>query len=316
MTSLICPQCGATLKTAADLAGRRVRCPKCRHGWTPFPAATAPASAESGPPNSLGGFEIVRLLGRGGFGDVYEARDTLLGRSVAVKVLARTFGTDAARLAAFLSEARAAAALRHPNVVAIYQVGREAAVTFIVMELIRGGSCSDWLKTKGPMSEAQATWIVSESARGLAAAHARGVVHRDIKPANLMLDDQGRVKVADFGLALRVDRPEQHDADGTIVGTPNFMSPEQFEGAAVDGRTDIYSLGATYFNLLTGRPPFVAETTTQLLAKHIIEPPPDPRTLRADLPEGCFRVIRTAMAKRPDDRYPNAEAMIADLGRI
>jgi serine/threonine protein kinase len=266
----------------------------------------------------LGEFEIRSLLGKGGFGSVYEAQDTLLQRTVAIKVLSAKVAGNPVMLKQFIAEARAAGAVRHPNLVTIYQVGRQGAVTYIVMEVVRGGSCAQWLKKKGPMSETQATWLIAQAAQGLSAAHARGLVHRDIKPANLMLTDEGSVKIADFGLATRTNAAAAGVRTARagvleVVGTPNYMSPEQARGDEVDPRGDLYSLGATYYALLTGRPPFKAPDTAGLLLMHLEAPPPDPRRLRPDLPPGCARVIARAMAKDPADRYQNGQEMAADL---
>jgi hypothetical protein len=284
-------------------------------------APGAPPQSKSGSTSGrikLGPYEIVRPLGKGGMGTVYEGWDVNMQRPAAIKVPTREVVDDPEAVKRFLREARAAGVVHHPNLVAVYHVGEEAGVLYIAMELVTGGSCSDWLAAKGPMSEAQATWIIAEAARGLGAAHAAGMVHRDVKPANLMLTADGSVKVADFGLAKNTmgDSAANLTATGQVMGTPNYMSPEQCQGLPLDGRSDLYSLGATYYALLTGKPPFAAEHNTALLFKHLTAPIPDPRRLRPELPEGCTRIIRRAMAKKPEDRYRDAEEMVADLQRI
>jgi urea transport system substrate-binding protein len=336
-----CPACGAKHRLRADPAGRTLKCLKCAHEWVEIAVpddmtygsirVDADATGRTlvgGPPKldeptgvdpMIGGelaeFKIKRLLGKGGMGAVYEGVDTLLQRSAAVKVLPRSAAGDTRALVDLLREARAASLVRHPNLVAIYQVGEYSGGIFIAMELVTGGSCLDWLKKKGPMSEAQATWLIAEAARGLAAAHRHKIVHRDIKPANLMLDGEGSVKVADFGLAMKV-KGAATISGGHVMGTPRFMSPEQAKGEPLDARSDVYSLGATYFCLLTGRAPFPGPSLMDILYAHVEEPVPDPATFRPGLPAGCRRVIEKAMAKKREDRYQSGDEMAADLGRI
>jgi hypothetical protein len=341
---LKCPGCKAGLRFKGDPAGKRVKCPKCSHQWVVVdvppdlsasqkalgseaaargqsgPVQPVPGSTEQVDPwvgKTLGQFQIIRLLGKGGMGSVYEAMDTVLQRFAALKVLPPQVSGDPKTLERFLREARAACQISHPNLVGVYQVGQDQGVTFIVMQLVRGGNCTEWVKQRGAMTAAQASWIIGEAARGLNAAHAQGIIHRDIKPSNLMLDEGGSVKVADFGLAKSADVMDVGlTTPGEVVGTPSYMSPEQCRGDPLGPQSDLYSLGATYFFLLTGRPPFQAENPTGIMFKHVYEPIPDPRADRPELPEGCWQVILRSMAKEPSMRYQTGEEMAADLAQV
>jgi urea transport system substrate-binding protein len=264
----------------------------------------------------LGRYEIRHLLGTGGMGVVYKAHDALIERDVAIKILPQEFARDQTSLERFLSEARAAGKFIHPNAVAIYEVGQQDDTYFLVMECVPGGSVGDALdKTPGGLGAAEATRIAADACRGLAAAHAVGLVHRDIKPANLLRAADGSVKIADFGLAKPVfGTIGQLTQAGQILGTPYYMSPEQCSSDGLDHRSDIYSLGATYYALLTGAEPYRnAGTIVQVMFAHCNGEIPDPRKLRPELPEECSQIIARAMAKDPDDRYQTAGEMLADL---
>ena len=265
---------------------------------------------------ALGKYQITGVLGRGGMGVVYEARDPLLRRKVAVKILPERLASDTEALQRFLLEARAASRLNHPNTVAVFDVDQRDGVYFLVMELVNGGSADDFLRRRGPFPWAEATRIAADVARGLSAAHAAGVLHRDVKPANIMRGLDGLVKLADFGLAKPVDGSATSitGVGNVILGTVAFMSPEQAQGGAIDHRTDVYALGATYFALLTGRPPFGdAKNSMKMMLAHCTEPVPDPAVLMPGLPAGCGEIIRKAMAKEPSDRYRTAKEMMDAL---
>jgi len=295
----------------------------------PMPPAD-PGDADPWVGRRLGKYLLVRPLGRGGMGAVYEARDEMLDRRVAVKLLADAAGhgtaatppgTDSSGSRRLLAEARRAARLNHPNVVTVHEVDAFEGGYFLVMELIDGRSAQDALAAGGAMPWRQATLVMVEACRGLAAAHRAGLVHRDIKPANLLIARGGTCKLADFGVAKAAfDSGSQTGglgltttAAGVAVGTPTYMSPEQCRSEEVDERSDVYSLGATFYALLTGRPPYVAESAVQVMFAHCGNPIPDPRQVNPNVPEACAAVVRRAMAKRRTDRYESAEAMLRDL---
>jgi serine/threonine protein kinase len=264
----------------------------------------------------LGRYLLLKELGRGGMGVVYGGVDTSLDRRVAVKVLPERLSRDPVALKRFLQEARAAGRLIHPNTVAVFEVGEERGRHFLAMELVEGGTAADFIRRRGPFNWPEATRVIADACRGLAAAHAAGLVHRDIKPANIMRSTDGTVKLADFGLAKLLDRGEGDSlsAAGTVLGTPAYMSPEQCESRPVDARSDVYSLGATYYALLTGRPPFAESTgAVQQMYAHCHLPAPDPRTARPEIPAGCAAIVARAMAKSPPDRYASAGEMLAAL---
>jgi predicted Ser/Thr protein kinase len=263
----------------------------------------------------LGKYELEGELGRGGMGVVYAARDTALDRPVAVKVLPPTLTDDPTARQRFVLEARLAARLQHPNVVSIYDVGRQGGTHFIAMERVSGRSLEAVLREDGPLPATEASRVAAEACRALVAAHAAGLVHRDIKPGNILLTDDGRVKVTDFGLAKLHGQAQHQSLSGgqSLLGTPLYMSPEQCEQGQVDPRTDLYALGATYYHLLTGRPPFEGESVMQLLYAHCHTPAPDPSEDIESLPAICGRVVQRSMAKLKDERYASAKAMLADL---
>lgn len=264
----------------------------------------------------LGRYRLIGLLGGGGMGVVYRARDEVIEREVALKVLPPDLAADPTALARFLSEARAAGRLSHSNAVALYEVGEQDGTHFLVMELVAGGSLSEEVRRIGPMSPVAATRAIAEAARGLAAAHAAGMIHRDIKPANLLRTSDGHVKVCDFGLAKDAvsDYGGGVTKAGHVVGTPYYMSPEQCEGRPVDARSDVYSLGATYYFLLTGVEPYAdAGSTMQVMFAHCHGDPLDPRNISGLVPEECAAIVRKAAAKAPADRYPSAGEMLRDL---
>ncbi len=270
------------------------------------------------PGTLLGKYEIRLKLGAGGMGTVYLAFDPMIERDVAVKVLPPEIASRPQALGRFLTEAKATGKLNHPHVVTIYDIGAQGDLNYIVMELLRGGSVLDLVQKSSSLPWRDACSIVADAADGLAAAHFAGLVHRDIKPENLMLTEDQVVKIVDFGLAKLLDAA--HDTRtavtkaGQVMGTPQFMSPEQFSGTNIDHRCDIYSLGGTLFQLLTGRFPFDnCPTIVQLMYAHLEQPVPDPTEFVPDIPTGCRVVITRAMAKAPEERYQDAAEMARDL---
>lgn len=246
-------------------------------------------------------------------GVVFEARDTVLERNVAIKLLPRSVASQPAALERFLREARAAAKLHHPHVVGVYDADQFNGQYYIVLELVRGGSLQEVLKT-GPLPWVEASRVLADACRGLEVAHRAGLVHRDIKPSNLMRSEDGTVKLSDFGLA-RPNEPTgaTMTGSGSVLGTPQFMSPEQCRSERADERSDLYAMGATYYALLTGQPPYPGDAPLLVMNAHLLDPIPDPRDVDASIPEACSAIIRRTMAKDPDDRYASAAELFADL---
>jgi urea transport system substrate-binding protein len=266
---------------------------------------------------SLGKYLIVGPLGQGGMGVVVKAHDPAIERMVAIKVLAAHLAADPSALSRFLAEARAGGKVNHPNVVAIYEIGQARETHYLVLEYVNGGSLSDQLEGQKPLPLLEATQALIDACQGVGAAHAAGLIHRDIKPANFMRAADGSIKVADFGLAKSVDAGRHLTQTGTVVGTPFFMSPEQCEAKPLDHRTDIYSLGATYYSLLTGRNPYhEADSVPQLMYAHCCGPILDPRTTNPTVPEACAHIVARAMAKTPAHRYQSTSEMLADLRAV
>ena len=263
----------------------------------------------------LGKYRIDGLLGRGGMGVVYRAQDQTLKRDVALKLLPQAVASDANARERFLSEARSAAQVTHPNIVAIYEVGEHEQTCFIAMELITGGNVSENAPPHGPYSVGEATRIIIDACRGLSAAHKTGLVHRDIKPSNLIRTDDGTTKLADFGLAKGgSDRETDLTKSGQVLGSPHYMSPEQCSSKPVDVPSDIYSLGATYYTLLTGERPFRGvDSAIQLMYAHCHGPALDPRTVEPSVPGECAAIVTRATAKLPLQRYQSAAEMLAAL---
>jgi urea transport system substrate-binding protein len=267
---------------------------------------------------SLGKYKITQVLGQGGMGVVFKAHDPMIERDVAIKVLADHLAADSTALARFLAEARAAGKLAHANVMAIYEICQEGSTNYLVLEYVPGGSLDDHLTQRHCLSVLEATQAITDACRGVGAAHAVGLIHRDIKPANFMRAADGSIKVADFGLAKAAGDAGHHlTRTGMVVGTPYFMSPEQCEAKPTDQRSDIYSLGATYYELLTGKSPYEdSDSVTQVMYGHCHGPIPDPRSVNPALPEVCSRIVARAMAKAPADRYQSTAEMLADLQAV
>jgi len=263
-----------------------------------------------------GRFSIERELGRGGMGVVLLARDVALDRLVAIKLLPPLLAESSESRERFVREARTAAGLSHPNIVPIHLVEAQGDLVFFVMGFVDGETLRDRVARDGPLSPRQVMRMVQEVAWALSYAHQRGIVHRDIKPENIMLErDSGRAIVADFGIARLGDTDDGREA-GHVVGTARYMSPEQAAGDVVDGRSDLYSLGATAFFALTGRAPFEAKNVHALLAKHVAEPAPAVTVYRAEVPEKLAGVVARCLEKQPDARYPNGEALAEAIGEM
>jgi serine/threonine protein kinase len=245
--------------------------------------------------------------------DVFEARDTLLGRRVAVKMLHAQYATDEAFVRRFRREAQAAANLSHPNIVGIFDWGQEGGTYFIVMELVDGRSVRDVLRTEGPLLPRRAVEIASEVAAALSVAHRAGVIHRDIKPGNIMLTRDGTVKVTDFGIARAWDDSSELTRTGAVIGTATYFSPEQAQGVTADERSDIYSLGVVLYEMLTGHPPFSGESPVAVAYQHVSTAVSPPSTLNPDVGPELDRIVLHALDKNPDARYQSAEDIRKDL---
>ncbi len=265
---------------------------------------------------SVGGCKILKKLGQGGMGAVYLAEHVGLDKKVAIKVIRSVAGTPASLVQRFLREAKSAAKLAHPNVVQVFNVGEDRGFHFIEMEFVEGRSVRD-LIAEEKLDLEETIRILRECLKGLGEAHRQGLIHRDVKPDNILVARTGQVKIVDFGLARAVEGGEGDDItrSGQILGTPHFMSPEQCDGQKTDQRTDIYSLGATVYNMLTGEKPFVGETAMAILMKHINEDAAPIREKAPDVPEDLENIVFRMMAKRLEDRYAAAEDVLADLDK-
>lgn len=261
---------------------------------------------------ALGGdYDMLEEIGRGGMAVVYRARERALDREVAIKILPVQFAFDEGFIERFQREGRIAAGLEHPHIVPIYRVGRSGQIIYLVMKLLRGQSLSARIREQGRLPASEVRRVLLETASALGYAAKRGIVHRDVKPDNIMLDDDGRCIVTDFGIA-RSAADSRLTATGMSVGTPRYMSPEQARARPLDGRSDLYSLGVVGYECLVGTTPFDGEDAFAILMKHIRTPVPRP-TLRTDEEWEVFGVIDRMLAKEPDDRYQTADEVTAAL---
>src|SRR5262249_28547101 len=276
------------------------------------------------PGQRLGPYEVVGLLGTGGMGEVYRARDPRLGRDVAIKVLPASFSSDSGRLRRFEQEARAAGSLNHPNILTVYDVGSHEGSPYLVSELLDGQTLRSHL-CGGGLQPRKAIHCAVQIARGLAAAHQNGINHRDLKPENLFLAKDGRVKILDFGLAkltrpgtktrAPADAPTQTAGTepGIVMGTVGYMSPEQIRGQAVDHRSDTFSLGAILDERVAGRRAFHGASAADPTSLILKEAPPDLSQAARDIPPGLERVVRHCLEKSPDERFQSARDLAFDL---
>jgi beta-lactam-binding protein with PASTA domain/predicted Ser/Thr protein kinase len=269
------------------------------------------------PPVYNGRYELQSQVARGGTAQVYLARDIILGRPVALKVLFPELSTDSAFVERFRREAQAAASLSHPNIVPVYDWGESDDTYFIVMEYVDGEPLSSIIHTQAPVNPASAAQVAADIAKALTYAHRHGVVHRDVKPGNVLITADGQVKVTDFGIARAVGNlDDQVTQTGLVMGTATYFSPEQAQGLDVDGRSDIYSLGVVLYEMLVGRPPFIGDTPVAIAYQHVQETPPRPRALNPEIPVALEAIVLQAMAKLPAERYQSADDLRADLERF
>ncbi len=293
-TGGVCPKCLLKLGLASQLAT----------GSLPATAKGLRSDGTIEEPFDFGGYRILRLLGKGGMGAVYEAEQTDTGRRVALKVLGQSLDTPEMRQR-FLREGQLAASVRHGNVVTVLAAGEVEAIPVIVMELLRAGTLKDAVSHRGPLPPREAVDIVLQIVAGLEAAHAAGVLHRDIKPANCFRNEDGTVKVGDFGLSISTLIKAEHSLtqSGAVLGTPAFAAPEQLRGEEVDARADIYAVGATLYYLLTGKSPFEDESLVALIASVLEKPPVDVALVRPGIPADLRAIVMRCLEKQRDRRF-------------
>jgi eukaryotic-like serine/threonine-protein kinase len=258
-------------------------------------------------------YELEKLVGTGGMSSVYRAHDSLLERHVALKVMHEQLLAEGDHVERFRREARLAAQLSHPNIVTVIDRGEQEGRQFIVFEYVEGENLKALIEREAPLPERAAIELALQIADGLAFAHGHGLVHRDVKPQNVLLTEDGRAKVTDFGIARSIDVHHGLTQTGTVMGTSDYISPEQARGGPVDACSDIYSLGAVLYELLTGDVPFPGDNFVSVAMQHINQPPPSVRERRPELSPRIDASVRKAMAKDPDDRFPTMEAFAAEL---
>jgi ABC-type branched-subunit amino acid transport system substrate-binding protein len=339
--TITCSKCGNRVPTSPDLAtsawsaGEGVS--PAPPALTPLPAAAGSASGLSSagkgdtdawkeflePPRSgqelgwLGPYRVIRLLGKGGMGHVFEAEDTELERTVALKVMSPELANDEGAKQRFVREARATAALHNDHIVTIYHVGVQKEMPYIAMEFLLGEPLDKRLAREGRLPVAEILRIGQQLAAGLSAAHERGLIHRDVKPANIWLEaSTGRVKILDFGLARPAADSTHLTRTGIIMGTPSYMAPEQADSRPVDGRSDVFSLGCVLYEMCTGAPPFSGATALTVLKAVMLEEPAPPRKLNPELPQSLSDLISRMLSKDPDGRPQSAAAVAVILERI
>jgi len=293
-----CHKCGNVVDCSQAEPFSIVQCPQCE--------------ARFSAPGKLGQFILLKIMGRGAMGATYKAYDRTLGRYVAIKAMHRKLGKDQKRVDAFFAEARALAALNHPNVAQVYSLGTEKGQPYIVMELISGGQLDRLYSREKPLEEARAMDLLIDVAEGLKAAGNIGLIHGDVKPANILLDDQGVAKLVDFGVArLGGGQVTKEDA----LGTPYYVAPEQIRRQTVDLRTDIYSLGTTLYHALTGQQAFQGKDVKEVLRARLTGDTPNPRAVRPDLKEETAALVMRMMSREPAGRQSSYDELLADMWR-
>ena len=267
-------------------------------------------------PEKMGPYEIRREIGSGGMGVVYEGWDARLNRRVAVKTLWPAFAQRPEARERFLREARAAAAISHPNVTQIYDIGEEGGQVYFAMEFLEARSLQQILEDQSRLPADRAIDITRQTARGLKAAAEVGIIHRDVKPSNLVFNNDGVLKVTDFGLAKHVLGDTDLTLDGQTIGTPKYVSPEQASGGHVDARSDIYSLGATLYEMVAGRAPFDGSTPMEVMLKHVREPLPPVQTVNPAVPRNLTGLIHSMLSKQPGARPQSYDDLLSMLDRV
>jgi Protein kinase domain len=260
-------------------------------------------------------FEIIEEIGQGGMGTVYKAYDSKIREVVALKLLKSDIASDPEIIERFRNEIKLARQVSHRHVCRMYDLGEEFLSIYISMEFVPGEDLKSFIRRSGHLTEAKAVGLAKQIAEGLAEAHRLGVVHRDLKPQNVMIDKDGNAKIMDFGIARSL-HTRGVTGTGVIIGTPEYMAPEQAEGRDIDHRVDIYALGAIMFEMVTGRVPFEGQTPLSIVLKHRSEPPADPQTINAQISEGLSRIILKCLAKKREDRYGSAAEVLEDLTAV
>ncbi|HEY6962540.1 MAG TPA: protein kinase, partial [Gaiellaceae bacterium] len=258
-------------------------------------------------------YELEELVGTGGMSSVFRAHDRLLDRKVALKILHQQYSGDDEYVERFRREARSVAALSHPNIVTVIDRGEHEGRQFIVFEYVDGENLKRLIERRGPAPVTTALELGMQMARGLSFAHQQGLVHRDVKPQNILLNGDGNAKVTDFGIARSLDVQHGMTQTGTVLGTSDYIAPEQAQGQRVDEHTDVYSLGVVLYELLTKEVPFPGENFVAVAMRHINEPPPPIRDKRPDVPPRVEAAVQRAMAKRPEDRFQTMAEFCREL---
>ena len=300
--SLYCSECGTKLIPAGDMS-------KPNEAFRPPPLELTTGSTFADR------YQIIEELGKGGMGKVYKAVDTKINDKIALKLIKPDISSDRKTIERFKNEIRTARKIRHRNICRMYDLGEEQGTHFITMEFVPGEDLRSMIKMSGRLAVGTTINIAIQVCEGLAEAHSLGVVHRDLKPGNIMIDRQGNVRIMDFGIA-RSREVKGITAAGMMIGTPEYMSPEQVEGKDVDHRSDIYSLGIILFEMVTGRVPFEGESSLRIAIKHKTEAPPDPRKFNSRVPIDLSLAILKCLEKDPKKRFQNAEEVLAELNRI
>ncbi|MCX6577171.1 MAG: serine/threonine protein kinase [Candidatus Aminicenantes bacterium] len=310
-----------------------MKCPKCNFRNTPETRFCGQCGTELNPAEAptetirtsvrdiergsfiFGRYEVVEEIGSGGMGKVYRVFDKKIHEMVALKLIRPEIGTDKEIVERFSQELKTARKIAHRNVCRMFDIGEEAGTHFITMEYVTGEDLRSLIKRIGQLTIGKTIDIAKQICEGLAEAHAMGIVHRDLKPQNIMIDREGKPKIMDFGIA-RFFRTKGVTIPGTIIGTPEYMSPEQAEGKEVDQRSDLYSLGIILFEALTGKVPFEGDTPLSIALKHKTELPPDPRKLNSQIPEDLNSLVLKCLEKDKGKRYQTAAEIIVELDKI
>lgn len=306
--SVQCPHCSTELTAETTVGPRRATCPQCGEGLI-VPGAGPRPGVE------VGGFRLGRRLGHGGMGEVYLAEQLSMQRPVALKILSEAVSSDGSAIRRFHQEVRMQAKMDHPNIVTAFEAGEEAGVHYLAMAFVDGETLDQRLKRDGALPEEEVLRLVRQVAEALAYGWQRHqAIHRDIKPANIMVDRKGNARVLDLGLSKSLSESVGLTVTGSVMGTPQYMSPEQAQSVAdIDFRSDVYSLGATLYHLATGTYPYSGDTTLEILMKHVQEPLPPPRERNPNLSRACEQLIESMMAKDRAERPQSWEAVIEDI---